>query len=288
MVDNIRAADFNTRHLLLALEAGDPYRIARALALEATFAASGGTGSRYAAECAERAACLARESGHPHAEALSALAAGTSALLAGEWKKASLLCARALVVLRDQCTGATWEINCAESFLLGALMFHGEIGEVSRRLPALLTAARDRGNRYFETELRTRMNIVWLAADQPDDGERHANEAMAGWSHQGFHRQHYSHMLARIQTELYRGDAEAAWRARGGQLDRHSSARGSCASGSCASKRSLPACARGAAQRGARTRRRTLPVDRARGCPAHRALRAALVGCDRDCCSAPP
>ena len=211
MVDNIRAADFNTRHLLLALEAGEPYRIARALALEAGFLASGGTGSRYAAECAERAACLARQSGHPHAEALSALTAGMSAFLAGEWKKASLLCERALVVLREQCTGATWEMNCAESFLLGALLFQGEIGEVSRRLPALLTAARDRGNRYFETELRTRMNLVWLAADQPDEGERHANEAMEGWSHEGFHRQHYSHVLARIQTELYRGDAEAAW-----------------------------------------------------------------------------
>ena len=76
----------------------------------------------------------------------------------------------------------------------------------------LLTAARDRGNRYLEAELRIRMNIVWLAADQPDDGERHANEAMEAWSQQGFHRQHYSHMLARINTELYRGDAEAAWR----------------------------------------------------------------------------
>jgi hypothetical protein len=34
---------------------------------------------------------------------------------------------------------------------------------------------------------------------------------MAGWSQQGFHRQHYGHVLARIQTALYRGDAEAAW-----------------------------------------------------------------------------
>ena len=115
MVDNIRAADFNTRHLLLALDAGEPYRIARALALEAAFLASGGTGIERAAECAERAAHLARQSGRPHAEALSALTAGMSAFLVGEWQKASLLCERALVVLREQCPGATWEMNCAES-----------------------------------------------------------------------------------------------------------------------------------------------------------------------------
>jgi hypothetical protein len=212
MVDNIRAADFNTRHLQLALEVGDPYRLARALALEAIFAGSADTGSRYAAECAERAASLARESGHPHAEGLSALAAGALALLAGEWKKAARECERALAVLRDQCTGATWEINNAESFYLGALISLGEIGEASRRLQVLLTAARARGNRYLETELRIRMNIIWLAADQPDEGERHANEAMNAWSQRGFHRQHYSHMLAGINTALYRGDAEAAWR----------------------------------------------------------------------------
>ncbi len=212
MVDNIRAADFNTRHLRLALDAGDPYRLARAVALEAIFAASGDTGSPYAAECAARAASLATESGHPHAEGLSALAAGALALLAGEWKTASLECTRALAVLREQCSGATWEINNAESFCLGSLLSLGEMGEVSRRLPVLLTAARDRGNRYLETELRVRMNIVWLAADQPDEGQRHANAALQAWSRQGFHRQHYSHMLASINTELYRGDAEAAWR----------------------------------------------------------------------------
>ena len=94
LVDNVRAADFNTRHLLLALEAGEPYRIARALALEAGFLTCGGN-LRMAAECAERAACLAKQSGHPHAEALSALTAGMSAFLSGEWKNASRLCERA-------------------------------------------------------------------------------------------------------------------------------------------------------------------------------------------------
>ena len=56
------------------------------------------------------------------------------------------------------------------------------------------------------------MNLVWLAADDPDEGERQANDAMERWSHQGFHRQHYNHVLAGIQTELYRGRGTSAWR----------------------------------------------------------------------------
>ena len=279
LVDEVRAADFNTRHLLLALEAGEPYRMARALALEAGFLTCSGN-LQHAAECAERAACLARQSGHPHAEALSALTAGMSALLSGEWKKASRLCERALVVLREHCSGATWEMNCAEIFLLGALLFQGDIHEVSRRLPALLTDATDRGNRFFETELRTRMNLVWLAADRPDEGERHAIEVMEGWSHEGFHGQHYSQVLARIQTELYRGDAEAAWRLVADTWP--ALARTLLLHIQFVRIEASYLRARAALLNAARGRDvGALSVDRTRRRPAHRALQTALVGCDR-------
>ena len=56
-----------------------------------------------------------------------------------------------------------------------------------------------------------RSNYFWLAADDPDEGERVTLESIGRWSHKGFHRQHYSAMLARIQTALYRGNADAAW-----------------------------------------------------------------------------
>jgi hypothetical protein len=211
MVDTIRAAAFNAQHLFLALEAGEPYRIARSLALETVFLVSGGTHGGFVDRCAEWAAHYATQSGAPHAEAVSALCAGGRAFLAGHWSQAAMLCEQALQTLRERCPGATWEINFAEEWVLFSLLLQGDIRAVSRRMPDLLRAANDRGNLYFATELRTRMNIVWLAADEPDEGERHANEAMEGWSHEGFHRQHYNHVLARVQTELYRGRAEVAW-----------------------------------------------------------------------------
>jgi eukaryotic-like serine/threonine-protein kinase len=103
-------------------------------------------------------------------------------------------------------------MNIAQNVLIWALMYMGELGEVSRLVPPLLAHARRSGNLYIATELCTRSNYVWLAADNPDEGEREAIESIARWSHKGFHRQHYSALLARVQTALYRGDGDVAWR----------------------------------------------------------------------------
>ena len=150
-----------------------------------------------------------RASGNPHAIAVSILADGINAMHGRRMETGVASSEQALTILRDQCVGLTWEMNMAQNLVIWALMYLGELGEVSRRVPALLADARSRGNLYLATELCTRSNYAWLAADEPDEGERETIESIARWSHNGFHRQHYSAMLARVQTALYRGDAEA-------------------------------------------------------------------------------
>jgi serine/threonine protein kinase len=212
MVDPVRAAAFNVRQLLRALDVGDPYRIARALALEAGFSVVG-AGLKRSVTFSQRADALAEQTGQRHyVTALTSLWAGISAFLTGQWKKASELCGRAITPLRDECTGVVWELNMAHNFFLGGLVSQGELREASRHLPGLLQTARERGNAYLELELNTRMILVWLAGDDPDGADLRANEGTARWSHRGFQRQHYNHLLLRVQTELYRGRASEAWR----------------------------------------------------------------------------
>jgi tetratricopeptide (TPR) repeat protein len=212
LVDVISAIDFSARHLLMALDAGEPSRIARATAIESVARAGYPTGRKLRDRLAQQSNALAKSVGTPQAIALSILADGIVAMAAGEWKKALTPSEQALAILRDQCVGVTWELNIAQNLVIWALMYLGELGEVSRQVTALLANARSRGNLYIATELCTRCNYVWLAADDPDEGEREAVESIERWSQKGFHRQHYSAMLARVQTALYRGDGEAAWR----------------------------------------------------------------------------
>ena len=211
-VDMITASSFSVQHLLMALDAGEPYRVARALAMESAARGAYPTGSTFSRRLGQQSKALAARVGHPHPIALTSLANAIIATTRGEWKRAFTLAEQAAVILRDECVGVTWESNMAENLVIWSLMYQGELGELSVRVPALLADARSRGNRYIATELCTRSNYVWLAADDPDEGERETAESIARWSHKGFHRQHYSARLARVQTALYRGDADAAWR----------------------------------------------------------------------------
>ena len=212
-VDLIRGADFQSRHLLLALRAGEPYRVARALALEAAWtAARGGSGGERAVQIARQAGELSQRVGHPHAIGLSIWATGVDAYLGGHWQQAAELCERATDVLRDSCTGVTWEITIANRYRLNALLYMGELAEVSRRVPSLLSSALEQGNLFGATDLRTRLNLIWLAADDPDKARAEVIEALKAWSHDGFHLQHYVSLHALAQIELYTGDVEVAWK----------------------------------------------------------------------------
>ena len=89
----------------------------------------------------QQAESLAQRVGHPHAVGLVTWARGITAYVNGRWKNAAQLCEQAAEILRDQCTGVTWELSITHRFLFSAMVYLGEIGEVSRRVPSLLAAA---------------------------------------------------------------------------------------------------------------------------------------------------
>ena len=139
VVDTIRGADFQARGLLLSLAAGEPSRIARALAMEAAHAASvGGSNGRTTTRLLDRAAELASRVEDPYASGMVALARGVSAYLEGRWTLAQMECDRAETIFRDSCTGVAWELDTAHAFALWGLSHQGAVAELSRRWPILL------------------------------------------------------------------------------------------------------------------------------------------------------
>ena len=212
-VDWIRGADFQARGLLLALRAGEPYRVARALAVEAAQAATAGRPARRrTARLLDRAESLARGSGRPYALGMVALARGVSAYLEGRWRDALGACDGAEAVFRDRCTGVAWELDTAHAYALWALSHLGEWVELSRRFPVLINEARERGDLYAEMNLSTYiLTVVRLAADEPGAARDELRRVAGQWSREGYHVQHNDQVWAAVQTDLYAGDGPAAW-----------------------------------------------------------------------------
>ena len=139
IVDNIRGADFQGRHLLLALNAGEPYRIARALSMEVAYAVV--PGGRRARERSRRlgemAQTLAERVNHPQALGLVSLTRGTAASLQGDYRTALELCEKAEQILDERCTGRRMGVGRLPPLFVALLVLPGR----ARRVVATTAAA---------------------------------------------------------------------------------------------------------------------------------------------------
>jgi hypothetical protein len=151
--------------------------------------------------------------GHPNALGYAAFAAGTADYLVGRWRSGLLLCDRADAIFRERCAGVTWWIDTVQYFALECLAYSGQMAELCRRVPLLLESAQARGDLYAATNLQIGIpNMSWLMHDEVDKARAHVVQAMAEWSHQGFHIQHVAQKLSEGQTDLYVGDGASAYR----------------------------------------------------------------------------
>jgi tetratricopeptide (TPR) repeat protein/predicted Ser/Thr protein kinase len=212
IVDTMRGAYFQAQHLLRALAAGEPYRVARALAVEVGYSATGGERTRdRTADLVRRTFEVVARSDNPHALGLATMTAGLAAYLEGRWARAREQLEEAERILRGQCKGVAWELDNANFYGLRSLLFLGEVGELSSRLHRRLKEAEERGDLYAMTNMRTRVAwLVALARDAPDEARRGLADAIAQWSREGFHLQHFWDLMGRTEIALYEGRAGEA------------------------------------------------------------------------------
>lgn len=213
-LDTIRAADFQTRHLLLALRAGEPDRLARALALEAGFSAALGGRSPWYNRLLAEADGLARRIQSPHALGLRAVMAGAAAYFAGEFERARDASQQAERLLLEHGIGIAWELVTARFYLVLSLYYLGEVEELTRCRAAFLKDAAERGNRFAALMFRTGpTNATWLFADDVASARDALTEALAEWPEQPFGSPHYMAITAQGRIELYAGTARQGWEA---------------------------------------------------------------------------
>ncbi len=213
MCDHSRGADFQVRHLLAALASGERREVARALALEAGYlSVAGRRAHERATAVSKEAHAIAEQVGDPLSLGWAVGARGLVAYQVCDFAATRDLSQRALNYLAGA-HGATWERSTIEQYRLWAQYYTGAVDEFSRTVPAMLRAAEDRGDRYTATNLCTGVpNAAWLLVDQPETAKAVQRDALARWTRQGFHLQHYWSFLSTMHAHIYSGEAEEAVR----------------------------------------------------------------------------
>jgi hypothetical protein len=212
LIDNLQAMVFQTRHLQLALAAGEPYRVARGLALEAGFLTTiSESGRRKAVRVLDQAEEIATRIGHPHALGLVELIRGIGPSYAGRWSEALAHWNAATDMFRNHCVGVHFEKINVEVWTSIPLFYLGELAELQRLVIELCELGRTRRNHFYEMGARTGYaNMRWLAADDPAGAQEALDYAVELWFEEGVHLLHY-HAIAQQAVHLYTGDGPRAF-----------------------------------------------------------------------------
>jgi eukaryotic-like serine/threonine-protein kinase len=207
----IHVASLVARHLLLAFEVGDLHRVARALAMHVGFVAVIRS-QRDRERIIAAAEALARQAESPHVVAILLLSKTVMAYHSGQFRLSITHANETESLLRERCTGVTWESHVAQIVSLRCLWHMGRVGELGSRGRALIEHADDLGNRWAATMMGS--FVAWSAglalSDDPDGAQRELDHAMRLWPTDRFYLPHFWAGHGGVQIALYAGNVPRA------------------------------------------------------------------------------
>jgi hypothetical protein len=207
VVDVVLGACMQARLFRLALDVGDRSQVLRAASIQISHLASQGgpigKAERAAYAIAER---LAKALPDPGAQAYFQTCRGLAFFHRGHWRAAREI----LFSPAAQASNDTRSLN--RLFGVYSLFYLGRVREQARRATHLLADAERRGDTYTVVNVRAAPLVdASLAADDPDAGREHIRFALATWTQNGFHVQHWKAMIWETQIELYVGEGGRAY-----------------------------------------------------------------------------
>jgi tetratricopeptide (TPR) repeat protein len=221
LIDPMRGNAFQFVHCRHALDCGEPYRVGRALALEAGFHALQGLSHReQALNVLGQLRVLIDAHPNDHLEGLHTLMSGCEALGQGRFHEGRPHFERAEALFREKCPGMTWESSTALQYLVQSELFLGEFSEMRTRTRETETSAQARGDVYALTNIRVRA-VPWvrLMADDPQGARSRVEDALNSFVREGYFVQHYWGLFVGVASYFYEGKHAEAKRLFDSQLE---------------------------------------------------------------------
>jgi hypothetical protein len=136
-------------------------------------------------------------------------ATGAARVLLGEFRAGALLAERAETYLRTRCSGVTWELNVARTFMAISWVATGDLTRVSECVPRWVRDATERADLYAATHLRLTLPPALLAQGDVEAANAAIDEAESTWQAGGLNQATLNIWDARTVVALYRHDDAA-------------------------------------------------------------------------------
>jgi tetratricopeptide (TPR) repeat protein len=207
--DPIRSGYFLAQCTHLALEAGEPRRVARSLALfglaHTSRSHDGGVAMLAASER------IGQRIHDPYAIGLGTLCRGILTRTDGHWLMALADLDFGVQYLREHCPGSAWECSLGQGSIMAALEALGELRSMSERSEQMLRRAQEIGDMHTSLIAAMYSALTLLASGAPAQARARVRGALAHWPRHGFHVQHLHALKLEVYCDLYEGRAADAW-----------------------------------------------------------------------------
>jgi len=211
-VDPLRSFAFQLRSLRLALEAGEPSRIAHGLGTFAQLSLLQGTpatlktGERLLAQAEQ----IARESGDAQLREAVAIYQASSLMIEGRWRAALERYDEIRRYLRSRRDSLAMYHNMAQVVAVIALDAMGNLDQLAERTAAWHREATAVGNLFAAISASIASAVTLIAADDEEGARARVRQGVASWTRGGMHVQHMYALRIEVYADLYEGRSAAA------------------------------------------------------------------------------
>ena len=156
---------------------------------------------------------LADQVGTPHTRAVVLVAQSFADLTTQSWRHAYESLDQAERLLRDHCTGVSWELSLVHVSRISMLRIEGQYGEAVRRGLAVLAEAQHRGDIFTQARIGIFVLVdQHLLADRFAEGRRVLRELSREWFRGRFPVQQVLGFIHDINIDLLMDRRGMAWR----------------------------------------------------------------------------
>ena len=212
-VDSLRGGCLSLLALSLALREGEPVRVGRSLVMvgSSVLAPFGGWLGRWGTQTRRGGRANRRGDQDPNLEGLATIGQATIGMMGGDWETALQRADIAIGLLRSKCQGANWEINVARMIGLRALEELGRLRDCAARAAEFADEAELLGDRYGAVTASQFVCLAHIGEGDVARGRSAIQTALAPWSQEGFHIQHFYALRLEIYGDLHDGAPVRAW-----------------------------------------------------------------------------